>query len=198
MTRRGLIQSILLAMGLGVSTVARAAERLSYDASCRRLIALGYLDGAEVPPMPTRLPRYDDAVPGVSFLRQMVEIADLSGLTLPRTFFGRSEINAVNFSNTDLSQSNLAWNDFLEVDFSGASLAGGDLRASQYLRCRFDGADLRGADLRRSTFDNCSFADALLDGAVATKKQLSARALTASQWAVIDWRDDEGPEPDGG
>ena len=199
MTRRGLAQSILLFLGLAGPTRAwAAAGRLSYEASCRRLIALGFLDGPSAPPMPDHLPRHDDPVPGVSFLRTMLEIADLSGLTLPRTFFGRSEINAVNFSNTDLSQSNLCWNDVLEVDFSAGSLAGADLRSSQFLRCRFDRADLRRTDLRRSGFDHCSFADAHLDGAIASRRQASGLGLAPAQSAVVDWRSDEGPEPDGG
>jgi len=198
MTRRGLTQLILLLFGLARPTHAVAGARLSYAASCRRLMALGFVDGPSPPPMPDHLPRFDDAVPGVTFFRVMLEIADLSGLTLPRTFFGRSEINAINFADTDLSQSNLCWNDFLEVDFSGASLAAADLRSSQFLRCRFDGTDLRGADLRRSSFDHCSFGDARLDGAVAARGQASGLGLDRRQAAVVDWRSDEGPEPDGG
>lgn len=198
MTRRGLIQSFLFALGLGTSTVVQAAERLSYEASCRRLLQLGLLDGPNVPPMPDHLPHYDDAVSGVSFFRQDLEKTDLSDLSLPRTFFGRSETREVSFRNTDLSQSNLCWNTFIRTDFSGGSLEGGDLRSSLFARCSFQQCDLRGADLRRASFEDCDFSGARLDGAIATLGQPFSGALTDAQAAVIDWRSDEGPEPDGG
>lgn len=79
-------------------------SRLDYQASCRKLSA--YL-GDEVPPLPAALPRYDDRVLGVSFFKTRVVDDDFSNLTLPRTFFGRSEIRDVAFRNTDLRESNL-------------------------------------------------------------------------------------------
>ena len=198
MTRRGLVQSLLALIGLASPSSSFAAERLSYADSCRRLMTLGFIDGPDVPPMPTRTPRYDDAAPGVSFFRQLIENADLSDLTLPRTYFDRSDIKAVSFRNTDLNHSNLCWNNFIKTDFSSGSLAGGDLRSSLFFRCRFNQADLRGADLRRSQFEYCDFAGASLAGAIATRGQLFSGPLSDEQSAMIDWRDDEGPEPDGG
>jgi hypothetical protein len=71
-------------------------ERLDYEASCRRLNVLGWADCEPTPPIPDHKPQCDDEEPlGVHFFRTRVE-GDLSGLTLPRTFFGRSEIKDVN------------------------------------------------------------------------------------------------------
>ena len=174
-------------------------QKLGYEDSCRRLQP-DYIDPGTIPPMPRRLPRHDDPEPlGVSFFRTFVgEGEDLSNLTLPRTFFGRSEINDAAFRNTDLTESNLCWNDFIDVDLTGAVLARSDLRASQFLRVRFDGADLRGADMRRSSFINCRFETARLDGAVLTRKQGQRMSLSEEQRAVIAWTNDDGPEPGGG
>src|SRR5688572_16741673 len=103
--------------------------RLSYEASCRRLQE-NYLDGSEIPPLPEKLPQHDDPEPlGVCFYRVFIGDGDnLGNLTLPRTFFGRSDISDVSFRNTDLSESNLCWNDFTDVDFTDAVLANSDLR----------------------------------------------------------------------
>jgi uncharacterized protein YjbI with pentapeptide repeats len=79
---------------------------------------LGWPDSEPAPPIPQRKPRYDDdETLGVSFFRTRVA-GDLSGLTLPRTFFGRSEIKGASFRGTDLRESRLCWNDFIDVDFS--------------------------------------------------------------------------------
>jgi hypothetical protein len=75
--------------------------RLSYPKSCARLSI--YLNG-KIPPMPSRQPRHDDDELGVSFFRTRVE-GDLSNLTIPRTFFGRSEIIEASFCGTDLTES---------------------------------------------------------------------------------------------
>lgn len=93
--------------------------RMSYEDSCRRL-QRNYLEPGSIPPIPHNVPQYDDAEPlGVSFFRTFVgEGDDLSNLPLPRTFFGRAEINQATFCNTDFTESNLSWNDFLEVDFT--------------------------------------------------------------------------------
>jgi hypothetical protein len=126
-----------------------------------------------IPPLPDHLPRPDDEEPlGVSFFRTFVgEGDDLSGLFLPHTFFGRSEINDAAFRNTDFTESNLCWNDFVDVDFTDAVLAGSDMRASLFQRVRFVRTDLRRADLRRSTFEGCAFEGALMEGAIVTQKQ---------------------------
>jgi hypothetical protein len=172
-----------------------STPRLSYQESCQKLE--GYLGEGVVPPMPDHLPRHDDEELGVSFFRTAVQ-DDLSDLSLPRTFFGRSEISDSAFRNCDLTESNLCWNDFIDVDFSDAVLAKSDLRASLFQRVKFVRADLRGADLRRSTFESCAFEGALLEGAIATTEQRPTMGLTPTQVAEIAWTDDEGDEPEGG
>ncbi len=174
-------------------------SRLSYEDSARRL-QQDYLDAGDIPPMLKRMPRHDDPDPlGVSFFRTFVgEGDDLSNLTLPRTFFGRSEINDASFLNTDFSESNLCWNSFIDVDFTDAVLAQADLRASAFNRVKFVRTDLRGADMRRSSFDNCVFGGAIMDGAVLTRDQVSRLNLSGDQLARITLANDDGPEPGGG
>jgi BTB/POZ domain-containing protein KCTD9 len=115
------------------------AASLSYDLSCARLRELHILGSDERPPLPERLPRHDDDEPlGFSVFRtRLDEGLDLSGLTLPRTFFGRSHIDRVLFRNCDLHESNLCWNDFVGTDFTCANLAGSDMRASLFHQVRF-------------------------------------------------------------
>ena len=171
-------------------------ERLPYEESCEKLKP-GYI--SETPRMPARIPRHDDEVPGLSFFRTFVgEGSDFSNLTIPRTFFGRSEINDASFRNTDLSESRMCWNDFVDVDFTGADLSGADLRGSVYRRVRFCGANLQGADLRHSTFTDCDFEGAETKAAIASRSQKRTLSLTPGQRKIIDWRWRSGPEPDGG
>ena len=147
------------------------------------------------------MPNYDDAEPGFSLFRTNVEDADLSSLTLPRTFFGRSSLLRVRFANTDLSESRMCWNDFEECDFSGADLSGCDMRASSFEGCKFVGTILRGADLRRSSFDDCDFTGAELTGAVAEVEDAIGCVedyLTDGQRSVMVGASDPGPEPPGG
>jgi len=174
--------------------------RLSYEESCGVLRERGYLDASDVPKMANRRPQADDSeFLGVRFYRTFVgEGEKLEDLTLPRTFFGRTEINDASFKNTDLRESYLCWNDFVNVDFSDAVLARSEMRASQYENVRFVRTDLRGADMRLSDYDGCRFDDALMDGAVLTHDQREQIELSDAQQAVIDWRDEDGPEPDGG
>jgi uncharacterized protein YjbI with pentapeptide repeats len=174
--------------------------RLQYDDSIRRLRELGFLGQDEQPPVPDHVPQPEDEEPlGLGFFRTFVgEGADLSNLSIPRTFFGRSEISSASFRNTDLTESNLRWNDLIDVDFTEASLARTDLRASVYTRVKFNQADLRGADMRRADFEECVFSVALMDGAILTRRQGARLALSATQKAAIEWRDDDGPEPSGG
>jgi BTB/POZ domain-containing protein KCTD9 len=176
------------------------ASRLSYDLSCARLRELGLLDGDSHPPIPERLPRHDDSEPlGFSIFRtRLADALDLSDLTLPRTFFGRSEIKRVSFRNCDLRESNLCWNDFLGTDLTGADLAGSDIRSSLFQQVLFITTNLNGADLRQSSFINCDFKDAVMKGAVLTRQQAKAMCLAETQKREIDWRDESGPEPDGG
>jgi len=122
----------------------------------------------------------------------------LDNLTLPRTFFGRSEISFISFKNTNLSESTMCWNDFIEVDFTDTDLSGADLRASIFRRVVFVRATLRNADLRRSSFPECDFTGADMTGAKLTLKQGERIQLSEEQRKVIDWQDSDGEEPPGG
>jgi hypothetical protein len=176
-----------------------ASRRKTYRDSCLLLQKFGELERGPLPEMPKKRPNYDDPGPlGVSFFRTLLENKKLANLTLPRTFFSRSEIKNVSFENTDLSESTLCWNDFIEVDFSKATLAKSDLRAAIFVRVRFNSADLRGTDLRRSSFEACSFVGADFSGAIATRKQQSSLTLSEKQSALISWTNDDGDEPGGG
>ena len=182
-------------------SLERPARR-SYEESCRLLQQRGYPDvgsPGEIPPLPNRRPQCDDDEPlGVTFFRTLVGGHALEDLTLPRTFFGRSEVSRISFRNTDLSESTLCWNDFIEVDFTDADLSACDLRASLFTRVVFVRTALRGADLRRSTFEECDFTDADLRGAKLTHAQGRKLTISPEQRQVIDWQDDEGEQPPGG
>ena len=171
--------------------------RRPYQESCRTLAERGLIDEPD-PPLPVRMPAHDDEGPlGICFFRMHLEDQDLSGLSLPRTFFGRSLVARCTFADTDLSESCLCWNDFEDVDFSRASLAGADLRASNYERCRFDWADLSGADLRACGLHDCSLGGARLDGARLTAEQVARLPLDPSQRARVTV-EEAGEEPAGG
>lgn len=172
--------------------------RRTYAESCAVLQRDGLLDAGQMPPMPDRRPRSDDPEPrGVSFFRARVE-GDLAEMTLPRTYFGRSQVCDASFCDTDLSESTMCWCEFIGVDFSDASLRASDLRASTFERVCFDRCDLRDADLRRSTFKECRFAGCLLGGARLTHHQRRDLPLTPEQDAEVSWQTEEGSEPDGG
>ena len=175
------------------------AERLSYEDSCRELQALELIDADEIPPMPDQPPRCDDDEPlGVSFFRTSLSDVALEGLTLPRTFFGRSEIDSVSFRNTDLSESVANWNDFKDTDFSDTNLTNCDLRACIFERVKFNGACLRNADIRHCTFTDCDFAGAEVAGLKITKAGAARLGLSNEQLRDIAWQADQGEEPDGG
>jgi len=153
------------------------------------------------------MPSYDDEAPlGLGYFKSGLEDADRSGLTMPRTFFGRSGFYRVRFMDSDLSESRMCWNDFEHCDFSGADLSRCDMRAARFTGCKFVGAILRGVDLHRSYFKDCDFTGADLTGAVAEDGILYtdsdhtgvADFLTKKQQAVMTWTPDEGPEPPGG
>jgi uncharacterized protein YjbI with pentapeptide repeats len=150
--------------------------------------------------MPERVPKYDDDEPlGVNIFRTRLDGGiDLSDLSLPRTFFGRSEINRILFRNSDLHESNLCWNDFNGADFSGADLSGSDMRSSLFKNVLFLATNLNGTDLRRSAFIDCDFELAKMKGAVLTRQQGAMIHLSNMQITDVDWRDESGPEPDGG
>lgn len=172
--------------------------RLSYEDSCRALQEQKLLEPGEVPPLPPRPPRYDDEELGVSFFRTMVADARLEHLTLPRTFFGRSEFRASSFQDTDLSESTANWNDFIEVDFTGADLSGSDFRACVFNGVKFKKAKLAGVDFRYCGFSACDFTGADLTDAKLTQKAGQALRLTPEQQSVIDWQAEDGEEPEGG
>ena len=133
----------------------------------------------------------------MSFFRTRLK-DDLSNLTLPRTFFGRSEVRGASFRNTDLSESILCWCDFVRTDFAWSCLRGCDMRAASFEAVRFSGCDLRDADLRRSRFRKCDFSHAILSGARLTRLQGIGLRLSRSQRQSVDWVVGRGPEPDGG
>jgi BTB/POZ domain-containing protein KCTD9 len=171
--------------------------RLSYDESLTALIQRGFLGEEEKPEMPLTMPSPLDDDPRLSFFRTRVE-GDLSGLSIPRTLFCRSEICDCTFADTDLSESFLCWNDFTDVDFSSTVLRGSDLRSSSYTRVRFSGADLSGADLRRTTFDGCDFTGAVMTGAKMSRSQSRGLEISPEQKKQIDWSLFSGEEPPGG
>lgn len=196
-------------------------DRLSYDESCRLLIRIGCLSlhdcGGTLPVLPDQRPQSGDDLPfGVRFFRTWVgsgrpfglqappdfesdlKERDLENLTLPRTFFGRSEISRISFRNTDLSESTLCWNDFIRVDFTDADLSVCDLRAALFTGVVFVRANLQNADLRRSTFKECDFTHADLRGAKICRTRIDSFPLSADQKRVIDWQESEGEEPHGG
>jgi BTB/POZ domain-containing protein KCTD9 len=176
------------------------ATRLSYEQSCDRLCKLRLFAHDARAPRPEQLPRNDDEEPlGVNIFRtRLAGDLDLSDLSLPRTFLGRSEINGVSFRNTDLHESNLCWNNFVRVDFTEADLGHSDMRSSRFIRVRFVATNLQEADLRRSTFVDCIFEGAFMRGAALTPQQGETIHLSEAQKREINWRDLDGPEPDGG
>jgi uncharacterized protein YjbI with pentapeptide repeats len=156
------------------------------------------------PYMPPSIPNHDDVKTGISFFRGFYENCNLDNLTLPRTYFGRSELRKISFRNTDLSESRMCWNDFIECDFTDANLKGSDLRNSIYKGCIFKNATLDNADLRHEHFENCNFSEASLKGAKLTKrwtlfsKAKSKIDLSEEQRKEIDWQKEDGEEAPGG
>jgi hypothetical protein len=177
-------------------------KRLPYEESVKLLQRRGFPDaGAEgvIPPKPDHRPQGDDEEPlGVSFFRTFVGEGDLENLTLPRTFFGRSQIGPVSFKNTDLSESTLCWNDFNDVNFTDADLSECDLRAANFSGTVFVRTNLQNADLRRSKFEACDFTDAEMRGAKLTRQQAMPLRLSDPQRQVIDWQESDGHDPPGG
>ena len=173
-------------------------KRIPYIESCRFLQTKKLLEGGEPPPLPKRAPRHDDEQLGISFFRTRLADVRLDGLTLPRTFFGRSEIRNVSFRGTDLSESTANWNDFSNVDFSSADLSCADLRASIFESVNFRHTLLRGADLRRATFRHCAFRDADMTGTKLCRAFTWLFRLSRAQRQGIDWQSSPGAEPEGG
>lgn len=179
------------------------SERISYEESYRILQKRGHSPEKDVPLLPLRLPTAQDEGPlGISFFRTLMGeeesglAEDMGNMTLPRTFFGRTEVRQTSFKNTDLPESCLCWNDFIEVDFTKARLPGSDLRCSFYDHALFVQADLSGADLRRVTLEACDFTAAIMDGAKLTHDQREPLNLSQSQCAEIARQDEDGEEPE--
>lgn len=172
--------------------------RLSYDDSCRVLQSQQLIDEGDISPLPQRPPRHDDELLTVSFFRTELVDVKLEHLTLPRTFFGRSEIRTTSFRDTDLSESTVNWNDFVDVDFGSADLSRCDFRSCRFQNVRFIGARLADADFRHCSFIGCDFSGADLTGAKFTKKAAASLHLSSEQQRVVDWQAEDGDEPEGG
>jgi BTB/POZ domain-containing protein KCTD9 len=174
------------------------AELLNYEQSCKFLQQDGWLKEGDFPKLPAQPPQYDDEELGVSFFRTIIEGAKFHNLTLPRTYFGRSEIKNSSFVGSDLTESVANWNDFIDVDFSGADLSRFDFRGCALQGVKFGNSALKDADLRCCGFEDCSFEGADMAGVKMTKAAGTSIPLTDAQREVIDWHDDDGPEPGGG
>lgn len=175
------------------------SNRTSYEDSCRVLQERGFIDGDTQPRIPERMPRFDDdEALGVSFFRTGVWDDDLSKLTLPRTFFSRSEVSNISFKDSDLSESCMCWNNFVDVDFSLTDLARSDLRQSRFQGVRFVGANLTDADLRQSEFSDCDCSEAVMVRTKLSKRQFDMLILSARQVQDIDWHISDGDVPGGG
>lgn len=173
-------------------------DRLSYEDSFRFLQREGWEKEGPVLPMPSAPPRYDDDVLGLSFFRTLVSEAKFDRLTLPRIYFGRSEISRSSFVGADLTESVANWNDFEDVDFSSADLTRLDFRGCMLRRIKFNDAILCEVDLRCCGFENCSFRGADMTRAKLTREAGASLDLSETQKQVIDWQEEDGPEPDGG
>jgi hypothetical protein len=161
-------------------------------------------------PHPTvnRPPKHDDERPGPSIFRTVVEEVDLTNLTLPGLYVGRSELRDVTFQGSDLHMSTFNWSDLTQCRFMAADLTDADLRACRFVRCAFSSANLSRADLRGSTFADCVFDGAVFEGTKLYRRPGLAgffRAgsdqrslpLTHEQSDAAEWLKDS-PEPGGG
>jgi len=178
-----------------VATMSNKPPRKSFDESCQILRDLGFIKPDEQPVIPPCQPKYEDEEPlGVSFFRWIIEDMILADLTLPRTYFGKSEFINCAFRNCDLNDSNLIWNDFKQIDFSHSNLSNSDMRGSVFDSCSFVKADLTSADLRQSSFNGCKFTGARMKGAKVEDYWQDQLPWTKQQMSDIDWQDDPGPD----
>jgi uncharacterized protein YjbI with pentapeptide repeats len=175
------------------------ASKRTYEESCRYLQQAGWLDAnASIPALPASRPNYDDAILGVEFFRTLLSDAKLEYLTLPRMYFGRSEIRNVSFAGSDLSESTFCWNNFIQVSFIKCDLSNSDLRAALFENVDFSDANLANTDMRRSEYIGCTLLNANMTGVKLTRKQGEQLPLSMEQNQQIDWQDFDGDEPGGG
>ena|ERR1700733_9671938 len=153
-----------------VMQTSRMPARLSYQDSCSFMQREGWLGKGEIPKLPEKPPRYDDEILGVEFFRTYIENAQLENLTIPRTYFSRTEIRSSSFAGSDLSESAANWNDFNDVNFSYTDLSRFDFRGCNLVQVRFHGANLSNADLRCCGFEDCDFTAADLTGAKTNQR----------------------------
>lgn len=179
--------------------------RLTAEHSFKHIRDSGWDAPDEASALPAKMPSVSDTELGLRFFRTCVSNEQFDDLTIPRTFYGRSEIKSVTFECSDLSESRMCWNDWEHCDFRGANLSGCDLRRSTFEYCYFIGTNLTGADLRGARFEKCSFSGAVMRG-VKLEKQfrlsrwLRAKALKLSPEQIrdINWVTIVGEEPPGG
>ena len=176
----------------------------SYQESFEILASLVEIIGGPRPDI-ARPPRHDDEEVGPSLFRSFVADANLSDLTLPGLYVGRSEITACDFSRSDLHLSTFNWSDFSCCQFTDCDLRGSDLRACKFEDCSFRDADLSGADVRGSAFERCDFVGARCDDLILYRRGGLLRIstdetrvpLSKEQRARVKWTR-EYPEPGGG
>ena len=94
------------------------------------------------PFVPNEMPNFDDDELGFSMFKEGCEEVNLKNMTLPRSFFGRSLLSKIDFTNSILSESKFCWNDIVECNFTEADLSRCDMRASLFQNCNFVGARL--------------------------------------------------------
>jgi len=170
--------------------------RRSYQESFAALAESVEIVG-EPRPVVSRPPRADDLEFGPSIFRTLVEGVDLSELTLPGLYVGRSELRGVFFAGSDLRLSTFNWSDISACSFYRCDLSGADLRGCSFEKCSFTQADLSQTDLRHSNFKDCDFTGARLQAALLLPYQRPLLLLSAEQDAVVAWSD-ESAEPSGG
>jgi len=188
--------------------ICRAAERFLAVMAARRRTGNFRFEPAGSLVRLTQAVQAVTAIPAndrAELFRLHLRQTDLSDLTLPRLFVGRSELNSVWFTNTAFDGAELCWNNFNRCDFSHASLRNADLRRSVFTECSFFKADLSGADLRGVEFTHCQFQGARFGGArlerwlgISAELRRRQLGLAAEQAAEVRWVSWRGKEPAGG
>ena len=173
-----------------IDAVARTS-RLSLEATWELLEMANYgplWDEGHQPLVPTQALTEDTEEEDFTFFRTFLREANLSRMTLPRTYFGRTGFELVSFLDSDLKQSYMCENDWLDCDFTAADLSETDMSSSLYYGCRFKRAILNDADLREAEFVDCDFTEAEMRGAVLSHEQADIFLWSERQRAAIDWQ----------